>query len=197
MGIFDFLKKKKPVNSYSSEKVSNDFFELNEFSKDLIQCVALKMFEMKIIKAPALNFLKEDHGIFEGLFMSRMTDEQFISIKNQDFKTYLWLLGAHSVGTAAYTVMCTIKYNKGVIDFGIEELTHIANTLGEVDAYEAGLNALGFDLNGNNKKCIDHIITTAVSFTMNTVGKKLSDEKYLKVFMNVMYNVGVTLIYGR
>ena len=188
MGLFNFLSKKKKTN---------EIFELNEFSKDLIQCVALKMFEMKIIQQPALQFLYEDQGIFAGLFISRMTDQQFISIKNQDFMTYLWLLGAHSVGTAAYTIMCTVKFNKGVQDFGIEELTHIANALEEVDAYEAGLNALGFPVDGNNKKCIDHIVTTAVSFAMNTVGKKLSDEKYLKVFMNVMYNVGVTLIYGR
>ena len=82
--------------------------------------------------------------------------------------------------------------------FGIEtEMVEISQTLFDTDAYEAGLNALGFKLDGNNKQCLDHIVLTANNAAQKLAGQKMHDKNYQKVYMKVLYNAGVTLIHGR
>ena len=195
MGLFDNLFKKK--NQRPAEDTMQGDNQLREFERDLIQEVALAMFQMKITKQPGLNFFHNDHGIFEGIFISHTTDPQMLMIAQQDFNTYMMVLGCHALGTAAYVATCQGKYKKPLEQFGETEMREIAKTIHDSDAYEDGLKALGFAPDGNNKKCLDRIVVVANTSAQKLAGSKIYDKRYQKVYMQVLYNAGVSLIYGR
>ena len=195
MGLFDNLFKKK--NQRPAEDTMQGDNQLREFERDLIQEVALTMFQMKITKQPGLNFFHNDHGIFEGIFISHTTDPQMLMIARQDFNTYMMVLGCHALGTAAYVATCQGKYKKPLEQFGETEMREIAKTIHDSDAYEVGLKALGFAPDGNNKKCLDRIVVVANTTAQKLAGSKIYDKRYQKVYMQVLYNAGVSLIYGR
>lgn len=195
MGLFDNLFKKK--NQQIAEETVQEDTQLREFERDLIQEVALTMFQMKITKQPVLSFFHNDHGIFEGIFISHTTDPQMLMIAQQDFNTYMMVLGCHALGTAAYVAICQGKYKKPLEQFGETEMREIAKTIHDTDAYEVGLNSLGFAPDGNNKKCLDRIVVVANTTAQKLAGSKIHDKRYQKVYMQVLYNAGVTLIYGR
>jgi hypothetical protein len=195
MGLFDNLFKKK--NQRPAEDTMQGDNQLREFERDLIQEVALTMFQMKITKQPGLNFFHNDHGIFEGIFISHTTDPQMLMIAQQDFNTYMMVLGCHTLGTAAYVATCQGKYKKPLEQFGETEMREIAKTIHDTDAYEVGLKALGFAPDGNNKKCLDRIVVVANTTAQKLAGGKIYDKRYQKVYMQVLYNAGVSLIYGR
>ena len=195
MGLFDNLFKKK--NQRIAEETVQEDAQLREFERDLIQEVALTMFQMKITKQPALSFFYNDHGIFEGIFISHTTDPQMLMIARQDFNTYMMVLGCHALGTAAYVATCQGKYKKPLEQFGETEMREIAKTIHDTDAYEVGLKALGFAPDGNNKKCLDRIVVVANTSAQKLAGSKIYDNRYQKVYMQVLYNAGVSLIYGR
>ena len=195
MGLFDNLFKKK--NQQIAEETVQENTQLREFERDLIQEVALTMFQMKITKQPVLSFFHNDHGIFEGIFISHTTDPQMLMIAQQDFNTYMMVLGCHALGTAAYVAICQGKYKKPLEQFGETEMREIAKTIHDTDAYEVGLNSLGFAPDGNNKKCLDRIVVVANTTAQKLAGGKIHDKRYQKVYMQVLYNAGVTLIYGR
>lgn len=192
MSFFNIFNQKN-----TEGKVHEDNHSLMQFERDLTQEVAITMFNLKITKQPSLNFLHNDCGIFEGTFISHTTDEQLLMISQQSFNTYLMVLGCHAFGTAAYVVMSQNKYKKPVNEYSEIELREIAQTIAETDAYEVGLNALGFKLDGNNKKCVDHIVQTAMTAALRLAGANIHDKRYQKVYMKVLYNAGVTIIYGR
>ena len=96
MGLFENLFKKK--NQRIAEETMQEETQLREFERDLIQEVALTMFQMKITKQPVLSFFYNDHGIFEGIFISHTTDPQMLMIAQQDYNTYLMVLGCHALG---------------------------------------------------------------------------------------------------
>lgn len=191
MGLFDMFKKK------SAAAAADDYESLRNFERDLIQEVAITMFQLKITKQPVLNFFNNDHGIFEGIFISHTTDPEMLAIARQDFNTYLMILGCHALGTSAYVAICQRKYGKPLEEFGEVEMREIAQTIHDTDAYEVGLNALGYKPDGNNKKCLDHIVVTANAVAQKLAGNKMHDTRYQKVYMQVLYNAGVTLLYGR
>lgn len=195
MGLFDNLFKKK--KQQIAEETVQENTQLREFERDLIQEVALTMFQMKITKQPVLSFFHNDHGIFEGIFISHTTDPQMLMIAQQDFNTYMMVLGCHALGTAAYVAICQGKYKKPLEQFGETEMREIAKTIHDTDAYEVGLNSLGFVPDGNNKKCLDRIVVVANTTAQKLAGSKIHDKRYQKVYMQVLYNAGVTLIYGR
>lgn len=195
MGLFDNLFKKK--KQQIAEETVQENTQLREFERDLIQEVALTMFQMKITKQPVLSFFHNDHGIFEGIFISHTTDPQMLMIAQQDFNTYMMVLGCHALGTAAYVAICQGKYKKPLEQFGETEMREIAKTIHDTDAYEVGLNSLGFAPDGNNKKCLDRIVVVANTTAQKLAGGKIHDKRYQKVYMQVLYNAGVTLIYGR
>lgn len=192
MSFFDKFKKKTTDASVASDSIA-----LRDFERDLIQTVAITMFELKITKQPALSFFHNDHGIFEETFLSHTTDPEFVAMSQQDFATYLMVLGCHALGAAAYVAICQRKYHKPLAEFGNVELREIAQALHNTDPYELGLNALGFRHDGNNKKCLDHIVVTANNAARNLAGNNIHDKRYQKIYMQVLYNAGVTLIYGR
>lgn len=191
MGLFDIFKKKP-----AAAAAEDDYADLRNFERDLIQEVAITMFQLKITKQPALNFFNNDYGIFEGIFISHTTDPQMLAIARQDFNIYLMVLGFHALGTAAYVAICQRKYQKPLEEFGETEMREIAQTIHDTDAYEVALNALGYKPDGNNKKCLDHIVITANAAAQKLVGNKMHDTRYQKVYMQVLYNAGVTLLYG-
>ena len=195
MGLFDNLFKKK--DQRVAEETMQDDHLLREFERDLIQEVALTMFQMKITKQPGLNFFHNDHGIFDGIFTSHTTDPHMLAIARQDFNTYMMVLGCHALGTAAYVATCQGKYKKPLEQFGETEMREIAKTIHDTDAYEVGLKALGFAPDGNNKKCLDRIVVVANTSAQKLAGSKIYDKRYQKVYMQVLYNAGVSLIYGR
>ena len=195
MGLFDNLFKKK--NQRPAEDTMQGDNQLREFERDLIQEVALAMFQMKITKQPGLNFFHNDHGIFDGIFTSHTTDPHMLAIARQDFNTYMMVLGCHALGTAAYVATCQGKYKKPLEQFGETEMREIAKTIHDTDAYEVGLKALGFAPDGNNKKCLDRIVVVANTSAQKLAGSKIYDKRYQKVYMQVLYNAGVSLIYGR
>ena len=195
MGLFDNLFKKK--NQRVAEATMQDDHLLREFERDLIQEGALTMFQMKITKQPGLNFFHNDHGIFDGIFTSHTTDPHMLAIARQDFNTYMMVLGCHALGTAAYVATCQGKYKKPLEQFGETEMREIAKTIHDSDAYEVGLKALGFAPDGNNKKCLDRIVVVANTSAQKLAGSKIYDKRYQKVYMQVLYNAGVSLIYGR
>ena len=192
MGFFDRFKKKAP-----EQDVVDDYAALRDFERDLIQEVALTMFQLKITKQPSLNFFHNDHGIFEGIFISHSTDPQMLAVARQDFTMYLMIMGCHALGTAAYVALCQDKYGKPLEEFGESEMLEIAKTIHDTDAYEVALNALGYKPDGNNKKCLDHIVVTANNAAQRLAGKNIHDKRYQKIYMQVCYNAGVTLLYGR
>ena len=192
MGLFDMFKKKQATNAAADECE-----DLRNFERDLIQTVAITMFQLKIIKQPTLNFFNNDHGIFENIFISHTTDPRMLAIAGQNFTTYLMVMGCHALGTAAYVALCQTKYKKPLEEFGEKEICEIAQTIHETDAYEVALNALGYKLDGNNKRCLDHIVVTANNAAQSLAGEKIHDKRYQKIFMQVCYNAGVTLLYGR
>ena len=195
MGLFANVFKKK--NQCGAKENVQDGAQLREFERDLIQEVALTMFQMKITKQPALNFFNNDRGIFEGIFISHTTDPQMLMFARQDFNTYLTIMGCHALGTAAYVAICQGKYNKPLEEFSETEMREIAKTIHDTDAYEVALNALGFAPDGNNKKCLDRIVIVASTTAQKLAGSKIYDKSYQKVYMQVLYNAGVSLIYGR
>ena len=174
MGLFDMFKKKTSESKDSA---------LKEFERDLIQTVALSMSELKITKQPALQFFYNDQGIFEGIFISRTTDPQFLEIAREDFYTYLLVLGCHSLGASAYVTMCQPKYKKNVSEFEEAEMQEIAQAFCDTDAYELAIKTLGFNPDGNNKKCLDHIVSTATDTALKLAGKNMKDKEYQKVYM--------------
>lgn len=189
MGLFDIFKK-KPAESAPQ----NDYGDLRSFERDLIQEVAIKMFEMKITKQPELKFFYNDHGIFEGIFISHTTDTELLALARQDFSTYLMIMGCHALGTAAYVALSQPRYKKPLEEFGEKELSEIAQAIHDTDAYELALNAMGYKPDGNNKRCLDHIIVTANLAAQKLAGEKIHDKRYQKIYMKILYNAGVTLI---
>ena len=192
MGMFDGLFKKKN-NRFPTEEL-RDNQQLQSFERDLIQEVAMMMFQMKITKQPILNFFHNDRGILEGLFISRTTDPQAIMIAKQDFNTYMLILGAHALGTAAHVAICQGKYKKPLEHFTEAEMREVARTTHDNDAYEVALDAMGISMDSSNKRCLDRIISVANTTAQQLAGSKIQDRRYQKVYMQVLFNAGVTLI---
>lgn len=194
MGIFNRFSKRERADQFTGKTPSTD--SLQAFQRDLIQEVALLMNAMGITSQPILKFFYNDQGIFEGIFLSHSTDPQMVALKRQNKDLYLTILGCHALGTAAYVAICQDSLNKPVDKFSQSELSMIAGTLHANDAYEVALNALNFSPESSGKKCLDTLVLRAISFTKQAVGEKIMDSSYQRVFMNVMYNAGVTLVMG-
>ena len=192
MSFFDKFKKKTADANGSSDSIA-----LRDFERDLIQTVAITMFELKITKQPVLSFFHNDHGIFEEIFNSHTTDPELIVMEEFDLTTYLMVLGCHALGASAYVVISQKDFHKPLAEFGNVELQAISHNLNTTDPYELGLSALGYRPDGNNKKCLDHIVITANNAAQRLAGKNIHDKRYQKIYMQVLYNAGVTLIYGR
>lgn len=192
MGLFDFFKKK--ANTKTSIP---DNSGVKEFERTLIQEVALTMFNLKITKQPALSFFKDDMGIFDGVYVRHITAPQYVMMEKQEFNTYLMVLGCHALGAAVHVALCQSRFDKPVEEFGKTELQLIELDFLNTDPYELAIKGLGYSLDGNNKRCLDHIVVTANTTAIKLVGNKMKEKEYQKAYMKVLYNAGVTLIYGR
>lgn len=107
---------------------------------------------------------------------------------------YLSLLGCHAFGAGAYITLCQAKFKKVVEEWTIEEAKQIDAAFRETDPYELAIRSLGFSLDGNNKKCLDHIVGVGVLAYCTATGPAKMNREHLKVFMHVMYNAGITLV---
>lgn len=188
MGIFDALKKNKSVNNNSST-------DTKIVSDAVTQNVAICMNSMKITKMPTLKFLYDDKGLFEGLLESHINDAEFNMVKSAYGKDmYLMLLGCHALGFGAYVTICQAYFKKPISDWTLTEANKVNSDIRETDPYELALNALGFPLESNNKKCLDHIVEVAGQTYLNATGASWDNKDNLKAFMKVLYNAGITLV---
>lgn len=77
-----------------------------------------------------------------------------------------------------------------------EEIVEIIKEFFGTDAYALGLKALGIAPDDNNKKCLGRIVIVANNVARRLAGSKMQEEHYQKVYMQVLFNAGVTLVYG-
>ncbi len=191
MALFDMFKKKKDSVGPSTEKTG----VYPSIERDVIQDVATCIYSLKITSTPALKFLHNDNGIFDAVYQAHMNDPQLQMVRNvYGDDTFLNLLGCHALGAGAYTTLCQAKYNKPVEDFTPQERSEIINGFYRTDPYELALKTLGYAPNGNNKKCLDHIIVVGMKSYRNSAGTKAFSKEYLKSYMQVMFNAGVTVV---
>ena len=97
---------------------------------------------------------------------------------------------------AAYVALFQPRYKKLLEEFGEKELSEIAQAIHDTDAYELALAAMGYKPDGNNKHCLDHIVVTANLAAQKLAGEKIYDKRYQKIYMKILYNAGVTLMFG-
>jgi hypothetical protein len=169
---------------------------IEDFKRDLIQHVALAMFSMKITKMPSINFLKGDPGILRRYTTISLTDQASREIARQDYGLFLRILACHAFGAGVVAVFAQNKYSKSVAEFSDSEVSEVIESLMETDAYELGLNSLGFSATSNNKKVLDHIFIKSLESIGKDYNKELKNDTYLYEFMEVYFNAGVTMIYG-
>ena len=96
MGLFK--KGSTGFGKESAGRGNSEVISLSELERELIQAVALTMHSMKITAMPVLRFLKNDRGLFEGIFESHMRDPNVQAVKNQYPEMYLTMLGGHALG---------------------------------------------------------------------------------------------------
>lgn len=190
MGFFDKFKKKTSVEIPAEKQFTGTSIE-----RDVTQDVAICMNALKITSMPILKFLKDDNGICEGVFLSHMNDPNVQMVrKAYGDEMYLNLLGCHALGSGAYVTLCQDKYKKPVEQFNENEIIKIRDAFHKTDPYELAIRALGYALDGNNKRCLDQITLVGVNAYRKAAGAKAFDEDYLKSYMQVMFNAGVTVV---
>lgn len=192
MAIIDYIN-----NVYDSDIPEEKRFTGTSLERELIQAVAICMNQLKITSMPVLQTFKNDNGIFEGIYRSHMNDPQVEILHKQygdDF--YFNLLGYHALGSGAYVTLCQSKYHKSVDEFSRPEFIEISNAFRQTDPYELALKTLGFNLDSENKKCLDHIVWVGMSAYRYNTGSRAFDKDLLRSYMQVMYNAGITVVLG-
>jgi hypothetical protein len=173
-----------------SVQMNNDLF------RDITQTVAMVMYKMGVVKQPGLQYFKNDSGIFEEIFTQHMTNSQLLAYKKISADMYLTICGSHAFGTGVYVAAMQARLEKPVEEFAADNIRVIGGTLSRIDAYELGLQTLNVAPDSQNKKALDQIIAFAKMTAMNSAGKNVLDMPNMKAYMQVLYNAGVTMMYG-
>ncbi len=191
MGLFDMFRKKTDSVEVSTEKATN----IPSIERDVLQDVAMCIYSLKISSSPSLKFLNDDNGIFASVYQAHMDDPQLQAIRNAyGDNVYLNLLGCHALGAGAYVTLCQAKYKKSVDSFTSGERAEILSDFRRTDPYELALKALGFAPDGNNKKCLDHIVMVGMQSYRQAAGATVFNRDSLFVYMKVLFNAGVTIV---
>lgn len=167
---------------------------LRNFATYLSEDVASAMQRMNILKKPVLTALEDDAGILDEIYYKRVVDPVLSKMADGEPHRYLAVIGCHALGAAAYVTLTQRYYGKRISQYGEEELREVADALAKGNVYELGLNALGFRPDGNNRKCLDEIILVAADTAIRLAGSRINDLKYVRAYMQVLYNAGVSLV---
>lgn len=190
VGIFSSKTNTNNQQGYKSVQMDSNLF------REITQTVAVVMYKMGVVKQPGLQFFKNDSGIFEGLFTQHTTDSQMLAFKKISEDMYLTICGSHAFGAGIYVAAMQGKLEKPVEDFSLDNIRVIASTFSRMDAYELGLKTLNVSPDSQNKKALDQIIQFAKMTAKNVAGDNALTLPNLKAFMQVLYNAGVTMMYG-
>ncbi len=161
--------------------------------KDITQNVAIFMYKVGITSQPALAYLYDDKGFFEGYVHQHLHNAQLEALKQQNSTTYLKILGMHAFGAGVYLTGSQIVYEHPVDKFTSAEWQDIRDAFSSTDAYELAIHMLHIDPQSNNKLILDGIIMTALDTGKEQVGNGLLDVANLKAYMQVLYNAGISM----
>lgn len=191
MGFFDIFKKKpeQPQTfSYQSYSMNQQVF------RDVVQEVAMHMFEVGITERPVLTYIKNDQGLFEAMFQQHLTQPSTQALRKKSDDLYLAVLGMHSLGTGMYVTLLQNDFRHPVEEFTASELQKIIYDVQRTDAYELGLKRMGIPINSRNKEILDHLILLAMFKARASAGSKIFEPENLKAYMQVLYNAGNTVV---
>lgn len=188
--MFDFFKKKKPATN----QVNNSRTDATSLFRAIVQDVAICMMQLKITSQPVLRFFNNDQGLLEGIYQQHTSDPNILAIKNMSEDTFARICGMHAFGAGAYATLMQGDFDKAIGTWNNSELLSIVDAFKKTDAYELALNKLGYPLDGNNKKVCDHIIMTGLQSTIKNSGLRVLSNEALKIYMQVMFNAGITLV---
>ena len=189
MGLFDRKKKQEELN--------NAFTGTSSLFNDLTQSVAMVMYSAQMIKQPAMKYLYDDCGIFEGLYRQHTTNPSILNLQNMPNDTYLRICGMHAFGASIWTIWkAHFQLDKSVDALNSSDLYGIAKDFERTDAYELALRALNVPVDSQNKRAMDQIIVAALGTLTSKTGKNRTDPSNVRTYMQVLYNAGVTLMLG-
>ena len=63
-----------------------------------------------------------------------------------------------------------------------------------MDPYELALNSLGISIDSNNKRVLDHVISTCDTKEKELTGNDAFNTENLKMLFQALFDAGVTLI---
>ena len=190
MGIFNSKSNSGDAQKRQQVQMDNNLF------REITQTVAVVMYKMGIVKQPGLQFFKNDSGIFEGIFVQHTTDSQMLAFKKISEDIYLTVCGSHAFGAGVYVAAMQGKLNKAVEDFSLDNIKVIAATFSRIDAYELGLKTLNVAPDSQNKQALDQIIRYAKVTAKQIASDNVLALPNIKAYMQVLYNAGVTMMYG-
>ena len=168
---------------------------LKALEERLVSVVALKLETIGFINAPFLNYLLEDQGIFEEVYLAHMIDPQVANVRFEydDFRYYS-LLACHALGAGIFVTLNQPGFKKAVADWDQSETQKVKHALSANDPYELAIKSLRIELDSPEKKHLDEVCLAAVKIYINVAKEDGLYRENLKVLMRVMYDAGVTII---
>ena len=166
----------------------------NRVYTEITEAVLETMMKTKSINKPEFKSFYNDQGIFHAIVTQHCTREEYKLLRDNDEQIYLNVCGMHAFGAGLYIAALQIKWNKPVSKFNIDDLKEIAQHFGEADLYELGLMAVGVAPTSNNKYVFDKIILAAIQRLKDFTGKNASNPENVRMFMQALYNAGVTIV---
>jgi|LSQX01.1.fsa_nt_gb hypothetical protein len=165
----------------------------DELLKALTQEIATYMNSIKISSQPVLKFFYNDRGLLEGLFVQHTTDPVILALKRQSQETYLLVAGMHAFGAGAYITITGGKWGKSVDKFTAADISAIAHAFEATDSFELALNELMIPVTSRNKLVLDSIIQKAAAKAKELTGSAVIEHQNLRVYMQVLFNAGITM----
>ena len=157
---------------------------------DLTQAASILMLKMGLTKSPDVLYFKEDGGILESLY------EQHKQLQAESLDAYLKTCGKHALGAGIYTAMAQAELHKTLNQFSEEETKRICRDFEKMDAYELGLRSLDIEKDSHNQYVLDQIYLFTLNMGRKEVGAESLAGSNLRLFMQVLFNAGVTLVYS-
>lgn len=168
---------------------------LKTLEERLVSVVTLKLENIGFINGPFLNYLLEDQGIFEEVYLAHMIDPEVSNVRFEydDFRYYS-LLACHALGAGIFVTLNQPVFRKAVADWNQVETQKVKHALSTNDPYELAIKSLRIEFDSSEKKHLDEVCLAAVKTYIKVVEDEGSYRENLKVLMRVMYDAGVTII---
>ena len=128
MSFFDRFRNK----SAETKKSLNQPIDMNDsLYKDLTQEIAIYMFKFGFVNQPAMRFFHNDKGFLYSFAYQHINDKQFLALRNQSLKTYLYVAGMHAYGAGIYVTAMQSVFDHSVEDFTDDEFKQIILNCGK------------------------------------------------------------------